>query len=104
MLTDYYKGAAKSKNRYEGGGYEGAAFVQASPVAEQMGAEGVRMSFAELVRRASAADASETCGFSGALQLERVTLRRIRAPLPAPATQVPWPSAMCESMTTATPM
>jgi len=41
VLTDYYKGAAKSKNRYEGGGYEGAAFVQASPVAEQMGAEGV---------------------------------------------------------------
>jgi hypothetical protein len=41
-LTDYYKGAAKSKNRYEGGGYEGAAFVQASPVAEQMGAEGVQ--------------------------------------------------------------
>ena len=42
VLTDYYKGAAKSKNRYEGGGYEGAAFVQASPVAEQMGAEGVQ--------------------------------------------------------------
>merc|ERR1719235_573600 len=41
VLTDYYKGAAKSKNRYEGGGYEGAALVQASPVAEQMGAEGV---------------------------------------------------------------
>merc|ERR1719174_1993728 len=36
VLSDYYKGAAKSKNRYEG-----AAFVQASPVAEQMGAEGV---------------------------------------------------------------
>merc|ERR1719321_2468754 len=42
VLTDYYKGAAKSKNRYEGGGYEGAALVQASPVAEQMGAEGVQ--------------------------------------------------------------
>jgi chromosome segregation ATPase len=41
VLTDYYKGGLKSKNRYEGGGYEGAAFVQASPVAEQMGAEGV---------------------------------------------------------------
>merc|ERR1719487_1200605 len=41
VLTDYYKGAAKSKNRYEGGGYEGAAFVQASPVAEDMAAQGV---------------------------------------------------------------
>ena len=24
VLTDFYKGGAKSKNRYEGGGYEGA--------------------------------------------------------------------------------
>ena len=53
---------------------------------------------------ASSADGSETYGFSGALQLERVMLRRIRAPFSAAATQVPWPSAMCESMTTATPM
>merc|ERR550537_862651 len=42
VLTDYYKGAAKSKNRYEGGGYEGAAFVQASPVADDMAAQGVQ--------------------------------------------------------------
>merc|ERR1719197_2114463 len=41
VLTDYYKGGLKSKNRYEGGGYEGAAFVQASPVAEDMAAQGV---------------------------------------------------------------
>jgi len=43
VLTDYYKGAAKSKNRYEGGGYEGAALVQAdaSPVADDMAAQGV---------------------------------------------------------------
>merc|ERR1719305_1721018 len=45
VLTDYYKGGLKSKNRYEGGGYEGAAFVQASPVAEQMGAEGVESGY-----------------------------------------------------------
>jgi hypothetical protein len=41
VLSDYYKGAAKSKNRYEGGGYEGA-FVQASPVAEDMAGAGVQ--------------------------------------------------------------
>jgi hypothetical protein len=40
VLTDYYKGGAKSKNRYDGGGYEGA-LVQASPVGEDMAAEGV---------------------------------------------------------------
>jgi chromosome segregation ATPase len=41
VLTDYYKGAAKSANRYEGGGYEGLAFIQASPVNGDMGAAGV---------------------------------------------------------------
>merc|ERR1719482_1931506 len=40
VLTDFYKGGAKSKNRYEGGGYEGA-LVQASPVSADMEAEGV---------------------------------------------------------------
>merc|ERR1719407_136408 len=40
VLTDFYKGASKSKNRYEGGGYEGA-LVQASPVSADMEAEGV---------------------------------------------------------------
>merc|ERR1719377_125858 len=40
VLTDYYKGAAKSKNRYEGGGYEGA-LVQASPVGADMESAGV---------------------------------------------------------------
>jgi chromosome segregation ATPase len=41
VLTDYYKGGLKSKNRYEGGGYEGAALVQESPVTADMGAAGV---------------------------------------------------------------
>jgi len=40
VLTDYYKGGAKSANRYSGGGYEGA-LVQASPVGEDMSAAGV---------------------------------------------------------------
>merc|ERR1719389_1022846 len=41
VLKDYYKGGLKAKNRYEGGGYEGAALIQASPVAADMAAEGV---------------------------------------------------------------
>jgi DNA repair exonuclease SbcCD ATPase subunit len=42
VLEDYYKGAAKSKNRYEGGGYEGALLQgKASPVSADMEAEGV---------------------------------------------------------------
>merc|ERR1719238_833155 len=40
VLTDYYKGGAKSANRYSGGGYEGA-LVQASPVGDDMSAAGV---------------------------------------------------------------
>merc|ERR1719326_287461 len=50
VLTDFYKGAAASKNRYEGGGYEGA-LVQASPVGEDMAKEGV--------------DGAELGGYSG---------------------------------------
>ena len=42
VLRDYYKGGLKSKNRYEGGGYEGApGLLQASPVSADMAAEGV---------------------------------------------------------------
>jgi hypothetical protein len=43
VLTDFYKGAASSANKYEGGGYEGAkaGFIQASPVTEDMAAGGV---------------------------------------------------------------
>jgi hypothetical protein len=43
VLTNFYKGAATSANKYEGGGYEGAkaALVQASPVDEDMAAGGV---------------------------------------------------------------
>merc|ERR1719321_1251430 len=40
VLTDFYKGGAKSKNRYEGGGYAGA-LVQASPVGADMESAGV---------------------------------------------------------------
>jgi chromosome segregation ATPase len=41
VLKDYYMGAKKSANAYEGGGYEGMGFVQASPVNEDMAAGGV---------------------------------------------------------------
>jgi chromosome segregation ATPase len=41
VLKDYYMGAKKSANAYEGGGYEGMGFVQASPVTQDMAAGGV---------------------------------------------------------------
>merc|ERR1719389_207323 len=42
VLKDYYKGGLKAKNRYKGGGYEGApSFIQESPVSADMAAGGV---------------------------------------------------------------
>merc|ERR1719207_301552 len=42
VLKDYYKGGLKAKNRYEGGGYEGApSLIQESPVSADMASEGV---------------------------------------------------------------